>query len=76
MNVGKWGNSLAIRLPKDVVEALGLREGDEIKITAKEQRHLEIERDTARDIALEKLKDLQRPLPPGYKFSREQANER
>src|SRR5271154_4997955 len=32
MQVAKWGNSLAVRLPAAVVEALGLREGDEIEI--------------------------------------------
>ena len=30
MQVAKWGNSLAIRLPAAVVEALKLKEGDEI----------------------------------------------
>ncbi len=28
MLVSKWGNSLAVRLPKEVVEKLGLKEGD------------------------------------------------
>jgi antitoxin MazE len=32
MKVAKWGNSLAVRLPADVVEALGLKEGDEIAL--------------------------------------------
>jgi hypothetical protein len=32
MQVSKWGNSLAVRLPAMVVEALGLKEGDEIAI--------------------------------------------
>ena len=32
MQVAKWGNSLAVRLPAIVVEALGLKEGDEIEI--------------------------------------------
>ena len=32
MQVAKWGNSLAVRLPAVVVEALGLKEGDEIEI--------------------------------------------
>jgi antitoxin component of MazEF toxin-antitoxin module len=32
MQVAKWGNSLAIRLPAAVVEVLGLKEGDEIEI--------------------------------------------
>src|SRR5215469_13565434 len=33
MQVSKWGNSLAIRLPQAVVEALQLKEGDEIEIS-------------------------------------------
>ncbi|HZV21679.1 MAG TPA: AbrB/MazE/SpoVT family DNA-binding domain-containing protein, partial [Hyphomicrobiales bacterium] len=32
MRVAKWGNSLAVRLPASVVEALGLQEGDEVEI--------------------------------------------
>ncbi|WP_254070309.1 AbrB/MazE/SpoVT family DNA-binding domain-containing protein [Acidisphaera sp. L21] len=32
MQVAKWGNSLAIRLPADVVEILQLRAADEIEI--------------------------------------------
>ena len=32
MQVSKWGNSLAVRLPRALVEALKLKEGDEISI--------------------------------------------
>jgi antitoxin MazE len=32
MGVVKWGNSLAIRLPASVVEALEVKEGDEVKV--------------------------------------------
>ena len=32
MQVSKWGNSLAIRLPASVVEALRLKEGDEVEV--------------------------------------------
>ena len=32
MQVSKWGNSLVVRLPATVVEALKLKEGDEIEI--------------------------------------------
>ena len=32
MRVAKWGNSLAIRLPAAVVEALELKEGDEVEV--------------------------------------------
>ncbi len=76
MNVGRWGNSLAVRLPKDVVEALGLKEGDAVKITAKKPRRLEIERDLTREEALEKVRLLQRPLPAAYRFDRDEAHER
>ena len=31
MQVSRWGNSLAIRLPASVVEALDLKEGDSIE---------------------------------------------
>jgi antitoxin component of MazEF toxin-antitoxin module len=34
MQVSKWGNSLAVRLPASVVEALELKEGDDIEIHA------------------------------------------
>ena len=30
MQVAKWGNSLAVRLPADLVRELGLKEGDQV----------------------------------------------
>ncbi len=33
VQVAKWGNSAAVRLPKSVVEELGLRNGQEIELT-------------------------------------------
>ena len=30
MQVAKWGNSLAVRLPAELVRKLGLKEGDQI----------------------------------------------
>ena len=32
MQVSKWGNSLAVRLPASVIKVLGLKEGDDIEI--------------------------------------------
>ena len=40
MQVSKWGNSLAIRLPVAVVEALELKEGDDIEIRVAGSREL------------------------------------
>jgi len=76
MQVSKWGNSLAVRLPASVVEVLGLKEGDEIEITVAGTRQFEVARDRSREEALESLRRLARPLPPGFKFNREEANER
>ncbi len=76
MRVAKWGNSLAVRLPRVVVEALKLKEGDEIEITVAGARHFEVARDRKREEALKRLRALRRPLPPGFKFEREEANER
>lgn len=32
MRVAKWGNSLAVRLPAELVRELGLKEGDRIDL--------------------------------------------
>ena len=45
MQVSRWGNSLAVRLPAAVVEALGLQEGDEIAIEVADRYHFRVTRD-------------------------------
>lgn len=74
MQVSKWGNSLAIRLPAQVVEALDLKEGDEIDIRIAGERAFDIERDRSRERALERLQALRKPLPTGWHFDRDEAN--
>ena len=76
MQVAKWGNSLAVRLPATVVEALELKEGDQIEIRIAGPREFEVRRDRTRERALERLRKLRRPLPAGFTFDREDANER
>ena len=44
MQVSKWGNSLAIRLPSAVVEVLQLKEGDDIEIHVAGTRALDVAR--------------------------------
>ena len=39
----KWGNSLAVRIPKPVAEAAGVREGDPIVIEA-DEGHIKVRR--------------------------------
>ena len=76
MQVSKWGNSLAVRLPAAVVERLGLREGDEIAIEVADSQHFRIARDPRRDEALETLRALGWTLPEDFRFDREEANAR
>ncbi len=76
MQVSKWGNSLAVRLPATVVEALGLKEGDEIEIRVAGKRDFKVARDRSREKALDTIRQLARPFPPGFKFDRKEANER
>lgn len=42
----KWGNSLAVRIPKPVVEDAKLKEGDSLEIEAAADGHLELRRST------------------------------
>lgn len=76
MQVAKWGNSLAVRLPAKVVQALELKEGDQIEIRIAGRREFEIARDRSAEKAIERIRRLRRPLPPGFKFDRLEANER
>ncbi len=76
MQVSKWGNSLAVRLPAAVVEALKLKEGDEIEIRIAAEREFAVSRDQSRNKALARLRKLRRPLPAGFVFDREEANVR
>ena len=76
MQVAKWGNSLAVRLPSEVVEALNLKDGDQIEIRIAGAREFEVRREPSRQRALARLRRLRRPLPPGFVFDREEANVR
>lgn len=76
MQIAKWGNSLAVRIPARVAEALNLREGDEIDIRIAGERAFDIELDRSRERALASIRALRKPLPPGWKFDRDEANAR
>ena len=62
MQVSKWGNSLAVRLPTAVVDALDLKEGDQIEIRIARERVFEVSRDQSKPHALARLRKLRRPL--------------
>ena len=76
MQISRWGNSLAVRVPSAVVEALNLKEGDEVEISVAGKRHFKIARDRSKGRALEQLRRMKWSFPPDFKFNREEINER
>ena len=76
MQVSKWGNSLAIRLPAAVVSALGLKEGDHIEIHAAGKRTFEVDRSPGNRELLARLRKFRGQLPKDFKFDRLEASER
>ncbi len=76
MQVAKWGNSLAVRLPASVVEALELREGDEIEIHVAGSRQFGVASKPGRADLLERLRAFRGRLPADFKFDRDEANAR
>jgi antitoxin MazE len=76
MQVAKWGNSLAIRLPAVVVEALRLKEGDEIEIHIADARQFGGARKPSRQDFLTQLRAYRGRLPRDFKFGREEMSAR
>lgn len=77
MLISRWGNSLAVRLPKALVEELGLKEGDEVRLVKANDKlsTLTVEKPKKHEL-LEKLRAFRGTIPAGYKFDREEANRR
>ena len=76
MRIEKWGNSLAVRLPAAVVEALELKEGDDIEIRITGRSELELSRKPDREELLKRLRAFRGRLPADFKFDRDEANAR
>ena len=76
MQVAKWGDSLAIRLPSSVVEALDLKEGDDVAVRVTHGPALEIARSDDRSEALDRIRTFKLDLPVDWKFDRDEVNSR
>ncbi len=76
MQVSKWGNSLAIRLPAAVVDELKLKPGDEINIRIEDKENLVVERKPTREELIARIRTMGGHLPPGFKFNRMELYER
>ncbi len=76
MQVAKWGNSLAVRLPAAVVEALEIKEGDDIEIEVADARRFGIRKKPGAREMLARLRRYRGRLPADFKFDRLDASER
>lgn len=76
MQVAKWGNSLAVRLPAAVVEALQLKEGDNLEIQVAGVRSFAVAKAPSARQLLARLRKYRGRLPASFKFDRLEANER
>ncbi len=76
MQVSKWGNSLAVRLPTQVVEALGLKAGDDIQIEVAGRKAFEISKKPGARALLAQLRKFRGRLPADFRFDRLEANQR
>lgn len=76
MQVTKWGNSLAVRLPASVVKVLKLKTGDEIDIQVAGMRAFDVSRRAGREELLKRLRAFRGRLPADFKFDRDEANAR
>ena len=76
MHVSKWGNSLAVRLPKALVEDLDLKPGDELEVVSASTKRITIAKDERRALAVERMRARAWPIPQGYAFDRDEANAR
>ena len=75
MQLAKWGNSFAVRLPKEMVETLELKLGEELDARI-QAGSLRIRRKRTREEVLESLKRFQGWMPEDFTFDRDEANAR
>jgi antitoxin MazE len=76
MQVARWGNSLAVRLPAAVVEALDLKEGEDVELHVLGERTLAVSRKAGARELLARLRRLRGRLPEDFRFDRLEAGER
>ncbi len=74
MQVAKWGNSLAIRLPVAVVRALELKEGDDVEVLIADERVFHLRKKPGSEAVLARLRRFRGKLPADFKFDRDDAN--
>ncbi len=76
MVVSRWGNSLGVRLPRTLVQSLGLKPGDELEVVSASRARIILAVDDRRAKAVERMRARALRRPEGTAFDREDANTR
>lgn len=76
MLVSRWGNSLAVRLPRKLVEAMKLLPGDELDVIEASKDQIAVEKIDRKARFLKDMEQFNWTMPEGWKFDRDEANER
>jgi antitoxin MazE len=77
VQVAKWGNSLAVRLPASLVRELSIKEGDEVELHRLDDGKIAIiTARQRREAAARRLAELAVAFPADYKFDRDEVNAR
>ncbi len=76
MRVSEWGNSLGVRLPRALVDDLGLKPGDDLEVVAATPARIEVKKDARREQAVDRMRARGLRLPDDYAFDRDEANVR
>jgi antitoxin MazE len=76
LKFAKWGNSLAIRIPAEVVAKLGISPDEEAQIKVTGEHSFEITRDRRRQEAIETLRKLRVVVPNDFVFNRDEIYDR
>ena len=70
--VSRWGNSLGVRLPRALVDDLGLKPGDELEVVVLATR-IEVVKDGRRRRAVDRMRARGLRFPDGCVFDRDEA---
>ncbi len=76
MLVSRWGNSLGVRLPRALVDDVGLEPGDELEVVAATPNRIVLAKNDRRAQAVDRMRARAWSVPEGYAFDRDEANAR
>ncbi len=76
MHLAKWGKRLGVRLPRKLVEEMGLKAGDEVEVVDAARDRLALSKVDQRQAALQRMAERRWVLPADYRFDREEVNAR